>query len=161
MNNRNFVRYGSHQLPPAFSRVSLAWHSTTLEGSYAVDYSSHGVSIAIPGQYAAELPEEHQPVRVRLPVSQTWLSGRCIHARREADGSATLGVFFPDTADQQSLQRLLFEALNVPHQPGPFVSYEWEELVGKLCDSADPDLKRLGHQHLAQLRARQSDQATL
>jgi hypothetical protein len=52
---------------------------------------------------------------------------------------------------------MLFNALNSAKEPHRFVSYEWEELVGKLCNSDDPKLQRLGFQHLAQMKARQPD----
>jgi len=35
-----------------------------------------------------------------------------------------------------------------------FVCHEWEEFVGKLCDSEDPHLKEIGYQELAILKVK-------
>lgn len=156
MNNRNHVRYGSEQLTGSYRRVALSWQGKPLEGSYAVNYSAHGITVVIPAAaQRREIPAENDAVEVQLPVNQKRFGGRCVHCHREADGSLSMGIHFDDPADQECLQTLLCNALKVPEHS--FISYEWEELVGKLCNSEDPKLQQLGMHHLAQLRARQGE----
>ncbi|GFO67187.1 hypothetical protein GMLC_07660 [Geomonas limicola] len=156
MNNRNHVRYGSEQLPGIYRKVTLSWQGSALEGSYAVNYSAQGITVVIPAPaHPREIPVESATIRVQLPVNQRWFNGRCVHCHREADGSLSMGIHFDDPGEGEYLQTLLFNALKVPEHS--FVSYEWEELVGKLCSSDDPKLQQLGMQHLAQLRARQGE----
>lgn len=156
MNNRNHVRYGAEQLPGSYRKVALSWRGGPAQDSYVANYSAHGITVVIPPlAQPLEVPLEDDAVRVQLPVNRRWFGGRCVHCHLEADGSLSMGIHFDDPADQETLQTLLFSALKVPEHS--FVSYEWEELVGKLCNSDDPKLKQLGMHHLARLRARQGE----
>jgi len=158
MNKRSFVRYGSELLPGILSKATIAWAGTTLNESYVVNYSAHGIHIVIPPLASPfELPAENDVVKVLLPVAETWFTGNCVHVEHEGDGSICLGIHFQDAGEQNHLQTLLFNSLKAPEKTGSFVSYEWEELVGKLCASDDPNLKKIGYQHLAVLKARQQE----
>jgi hypothetical protein len=157
MNNRTYVRYGSAQLPDALGKVSVSWQDTSITLT-VVDYSAQGISVVIPPlDDGLQIPAIDDTVKVALPAHNAGFTGTCIHLRTEPDGSTTLGLFFADPKEQQELRTLLFKALNSVTAPCRFVSYQWEELVGKLCNSDDPKLKQLGHQHLAQMKAHQPD----
>jgi hypothetical protein len=157
MNNRSYVRYGSELLPAVLGRVTVTWQGTSI-ASYVSDYSAQGISVIIPpladGQ---QVPAIHDTLKVALPAQKNDFTGTCIHVRTEPDGSTSLGLFFTDPKEQQVLRTLLFNTLNSAKEPHRFVSYEWEELVGKLCNSDDPKLKKLGHQHLAKMKGLQSE----
>jgi hypothetical protein len=135
----------------------VSWQNTTIT-SNVVDYSAQGISVIIPPlDDGLQIPAIDDAIKVALPAHNTDFTGTCIHLRTEPDGSTTLGLFFADPEQQQELRTLLFKALNSVTAPYRFVSYQWEELVGKLCNSDDPKLKQLGHQHLAQMKERQHD----
>ena len=155
MNKRNFVRYGSQLLPGSLSKVTISWEENSLIGSYVVDYGPQGMSIIIPPlMNPLNIPEHNDTVRVLMPIDQMWFTGQCIHVNKESDGSVSMGIHFSDPKEQNYLKELLFNSLNVPGEPHSFVSYEWEELVGKLCDSEDPQLQKIGVHHLAVINGR-------
>jgi hypothetical protein len=155
MNQRNYVRYGSKLLPGSLSKVTISWEGTASLASYVVNYSAQGINVVIPPLVSApETPREHETVKVLMPIDQMWFTGTCIYVKNEQDGSISLGINFNDPKEQNYLKDLLFNSLKAPGgESHSFVSYEWEELVGKLCDSDDPQLKEIGNQHLAVMKA--------
>lgn len=153
MNKRNFVRYSSEQLPVSMSRATISWGENSLIAAYVVDYGPQGMSLAIPSQVSPlAIPKQQETVKVLIPTGQVWFCGQCVYAKGESDGSVSMGVYFPDPRDQKYLKDLLFTSLNVPAVTPAFVSYEWEELVEKMCDSPDPDLNKIGCHHRANLK---------
>lgn len=160
MNQRDYVRYGTEMLPSILSKVFVSWQGTPSIESYVVNYSTCGLNVVIPAislLHGRKIPKERDEVGVLLPVDRPWFNGKCIHVSKEADGSICLGIHFNDPDEQEFLQTLLFQSILPSNEAHYFVSYEWEELVGKLCDSDDPKLKRLGHHHLARLKAHQGE----
>jgi len=154
MNNRDFVRYGSELLPGSLSTATISWEGSPPFESYVANYSARGINVLIPGLLVpARLPKEKDTLRVLLPMDQTWFTGRCIYLKKGPDGSLSLGIYFDDPQEQSYLKDLLFHYLNTPSDSHHFVSYEWEELVAKLCDSDDPHLQKIGHQHRANIQA--------
>ena len=157
MNKRNFVRYDSELLPGSLRKVVVSWESNPSIGSYVINYCAQGINVLIPSvQIPPEIPKENETIKVLMPVDQMWFTGRCIYVKNELDGSVSLGIYFPDSKEQGYLKDLLFNSLNVPSNSHSFVSYEWEELVGKLCDSDDPQLQKIGNHHLAMIKAEQN-----
>jgi len=155
MNKRNFVRYGAELLPGSLSRVTISWEGHASIGSYVVDYSPQGMGLIIPATLnSLDIPKGAESVKVLMPVGRTWLNGQCVYARTEPDGSVSLGLHFSDPQERDYLKNLLFTSLKVPAESRSFVSYEWEELVGRLCDSEDPTLHKIGRHHLALIRER-------
>jgi hypothetical protein len=161
MNKRNSVRYGSELIPGNLSKVTISWQGKTLLGSYAANYCAHGIGVLIPPMLnPPEIPKEEETVKVLMPIDPMWFTGICMYVRNESDGSVSLGIYFSEPKEQVYLKDLLFDSLNVPSDLNSFVSYEWEELVGKLCNSDDPRLKEIGHHHLAILKTKQEDSRT-
>jgi hypothetical protein len=156
MNKRNFVRYGSELLPGSLSKVTISWEGHASIGSFVVDYGPQGLSLVIPPMLSpVEIPQEAATVKVLMPIDQTWFTGQCVYARNETDGSVSMGVHFSDPKEQTLLKDLLFTSLNAPGDAHSFVSYEWEELVGKLCESEDPQLQKIGCHHRAIIKQKQ------
>ena len=154
MNNRDFVRYGSELLPGNMSKATISWEGSAPFGSYVVNYSARGINVLIPAlQIPAKLPKEKETLSVLLPIDQRWFTGRCIYLQKGPDGALSMGIYFNDPKEQSYLKDLLFHYLNTPRDSHNFVSYEWEELVAKLCDSDDPHLQKIGHHHRANIRA--------
>ena len=161
MNKRDFVRYGSEVLPEGLSRVTVSWGGNSQIVSYVVNYCAHGISISIPALLSpSELPNEKDTIMVLMPVDQRWFTGICIYARNESNGSVSIGIDFCYPEEQKYLKDLLFNALNAPSELHSFVSYEWEELVEKMCDSEDLQLKKVGYHHLAIIKAKQEKEKT-
>jgi hypothetical protein len=156
MNQRNTVRYSSELLPGNLSKVTISWQGNSSIGSYVVNYSAQGINLLIP-QVSTPLtiPGEGDTVMVLMPIDQIWLTGTCIFASKESDGSVSVGIHFDDPKEQNYLKDLLFNSLSVPIPSQSFVKYEWEELVAKMCDSDDPQLNKIGQHHLAIIKARQ------
>jgi len=152
MNNRDFVRYDSELLPGGLSKATVSREGKPAFGSYIINYSARGINVMIPpSQIPPELPRVNDTFRVLMPIDQNWFTGRCIYSNQEPDGSVSMGVHFCDPKEQNHLKDLLFTALNSPKGSHSFVSYEWEELVAKLCASDDPHLQDIGHQHRANI----------
>jgi hypothetical protein len=152
MNNRDFVRYGSELLPGGLSKATISVEGKPVFGSHIINYSARGINIMIPPlPLPPGLPKVNDTVRVLMPIDQTWFTGRCIYSNKEQDGSVSMGVHFCDPKEQDYLKNLLFTALNSPKSSHSFVSYEWEELVAKLCASDDPHLQDIGHHHRANI----------
>jgi hypothetical protein len=162
MNKRNSVRYGSELLPGSLSKVTLSWGEYTLIGSYVVNYCANGISIQLPATLSpAKLPKEKDTVKVLMPIDELWFTGTCIYIKKDSDTAVSMGIYFYIPEEQKYLRDLLYTSLNVPAESHSFVSYEWEELVGRLCDSEDPELKKIGCHHRDALRSHQdSPQAT-
>jgi hypothetical protein len=156
MNQRNTVRYSSELLPGSLGKVTISWQGNSSIGSYVVNCSTQGINLLIP-PYSTPLtnPAENDTVLVLMPTDQIWLTGTCIYASDESDGSVSLGIHFHDPKDQTYLKDLLFNTLSVPSPSPSFVKYEWEELVARMCDSDDPQLNKIGQHHLAIIKARQ------
>jgi hypothetical protein len=157
MNNRDFVRYGSELLPGSLSKATVAREGKPAFTSYVVNYGAQGINVLIPPlQIPPELPKVEETVRVLMPIDQMWFTGKCIFLKKGQDGSVSIGIHFYDPKEQHYLKDVLFNSLNAPKGSRSFVSYEWEELVTRLCESDDPHLQKLGLHHRANI---QSDQA--
>ena len=156
MNKRDSVRYGSELLPGSLSKASISWEGSSAVGSYVVNYCAQGVNVLIPRLLVPhDIPQEKDTVKVLLPIDQRWFTGSCIYARKESDGSVSLGINFSNPEEQSYLKDLLYHSLNIPRDAHSFVSYEWEELVTKMCDSGDPQLSEIGRHHREVIRAKQ------
>ena len=153
MNNRDEVRYDAGALPAGMGRACLAWQEHAAIGAQVVNYSAHGIRVSIaPSQYPSDIPQKKDLVRVRMPVDEQWFSGMCVFATREQDGSLSLGVYFYKPEEQNYLKSLLFNSLGTPCPENTFVSYQWEELITRLCSSEDPRLKEMGEEKRRALR---------
>lgn len=153
MNNRNFVRYDTDDLAPVLAKVTLSWEGVSAVESSVANYSARGMNVVVSLSQGQAVPTREAPVQVRLPKHKSWLDGTCIHVESEGEGSIRLGLHFGDEGQQRYLQNLLFNSLKHSEEPQYYPSYQWEELVTKLCGSDNPELKKLGRRHLAGIRA--------
>jgi len=146
MNQRDHVRYDNSFFPVEMSEVVVSWGGRSL-ASKVVNYSAHGMRVSVPPESApATIPCKKDEVQVRLAVEECCLSAMCVFATPENDGSLSIGLYFYNPDEQNHLQNLLFKRLNARHPVDSFVSYEWEERVGRLCDSEDPCLRKIGEE---------------
>jgi hypothetical protein len=120
--------------------------------SVVANYCALGMKVIIPSlPVSTELPKINDSVKVRLPADangQACFTGICVHAAKAADGSVSMGIFFHDPGEQTHLHKLLFASLNEPHCAPSFVSHEWEELVAKLCNLDDEEIKKIGNREM-------------
>lgn len=145
MNKRNAVRYDSELLLGKLSKVTISWSENVSIESRVENYCAHGIRVSffpLPGP--ATIPMKNDTVRVLMPVEGIWLSGMCVYASNEPDGSASLGIYFYKPNEQNYLGAFLRKALNRAARKGSFVKHEWEELVAKLCSSGEPALMEVG-----------------
>ena len=153
MNMRNSVRYDSDLLPESMSTVTISWAENSKVESYVVNFCTHGIRVSLPSeQCPAYLPKKNDTVKVHMPIYEQWFTGMCIYATNENDQTVSMGIYFYNPSEHNLLHSLLVRSLNDPPQMSPFVSYEWEELVTRLCDSEDPDFKCIGYNELAILK---------
>lgn len=156
MNKRNFVRYNSDLLSPMLSKATLTWNGRASITSNVVNCSAQGINLRLPSlPIQSDIPAQNDEVKVLLPVHQRWFTGRCVHVERDSEGTVSLGIHFTEPSEQEILKTSLFHSLNTVSHAGSFVSYEWEELVAKLCNSDNPKLKKIGRHHLATIQADQ------
>jgi len=157
MNKRDHVRYDAELLPGSLSKVTISWEGRPAFDSYVVNCCPQGINVLIPPmQSPTDLPKEKDSVNVLMPIDQMWFTGECVYVRSDSTGSVSMGINFNDPKEQAYLKDLLFKSLNVPSNVHAFVSYEWEEMVSKLCASEDPQLQDIGNHHLADIKAKQN-----
>ncbi len=145
MNKREYVRYDTRAFPGNMGEAAISWQGQSEIASAVANCSAHGIKVSIAHSLAPpDLPKKKDIVKVRMPIDDMWFTGMCIFAAKEADGSVSMGIYFYKPEEQNYLKDLLFKALEAPSSPDSFVSYQWEELVARLCDSDDPELKRIG-----------------
>jgi hypothetical protein len=120
--------------------------------SVVANYCALGMKVIIPSlSVPADLPKIHDSIKVLLPTDaneEAWFTGICVHAAKEADGSVSLGIYFHNPSVQTHLYKVLFTSLNKPLYAPSFVSHEWEELVNKLCNIDDEDIKKIGNREM-------------
>lgn len=159
MDQRHAIRYDSELLPKKMTTTTLALAEDISVESQVVNYCTLGIKVVIPPSAApAGPPKKNDLVRVLLPVAadeRAWFTGRCVHAMTKSDGSVDMGIYFHRPDEQDHLHTLLITALNKPQQAPAFISHEWEELVSKLCDFDDPEMKEIGHREMDVIKARQ------
>jgi hypothetical protein len=138
--------------------ISLMGNCCAIE-SVVANYCALGMKVIIPSlPDPAEPPKINDSVKVLLPTDdneQTWFTGTCVHAAKESNGSVSLGIFFHDPNDQTHLYKLLFASLNEPLCTPSFVSHEWEELVAKLCNVDDEEIKKIGNREMDIIKMQQ------
>ena len=156
MNKRDAVRYKSDLFPESMAKVTVSWDDFSPVVANVIDYGAHGLKVTIPSlQHPVEPPKKNNTVRVKLLMDEMWFSGMCISATREPDDSVTLSVYFYNPHEQNHLKKLLCNSLTEHHRSGSFISYEWEELVDKLCNADEPHLQKIGNHHKSILIAKQ------
>ena len=145
MNMRHSTRYSFELLPDNFNTVTILWDDNAPIKSKVVNYSAHGIMVLISLlQIEFDIPKENDTIKVLMPIDQMWLTGKCVSSTNKQDGFFTMGIYFYNPTEQNYLQNMLIKSLNKNHQPLSSVSYEWEELVDKLCNSDDPFLMKIG-----------------
>ena len=145
MNKRHSVRYDSDLLPKRLDKVSVSLMGNSSIESHVVNYCALGIRISIPpAEFPIDCPKKNETIKVLLPIDSLWLTGMCVYAAKEPDGSVSMGIYFYNPSEQNRLYNLLINSLNVPTLTSSFVSREWEELVEKLCASDDPRLQKIG-----------------
>lgn len=145
MNKRNSVRYDSDLLLGGPSKVSISWEKNSSIESHVMNYCAHGIRVSIPPVLTPDdLPQKNDTVRVFMPIERLWLTGMCVYAEAEPEGSISIGIYFHKPDEQNYLSTFLRNSLNRPGQKSSFVKHEWEERVAKLCGSEDPKLSKIG-----------------
>jgi len=145
MNKRDAVRYDSELLLERLNKVTISWSENVPIESHVENYCAHGVKVSISSlTVPAVMPKKNDTVRVLMPMDKVWLSGMCVYASNEPDGSASIGLYFFKPDEQNYLSGFLRKALNRSVRKDFFVKHEWEELVGKLCSSGEPSLVEIG-----------------
>jgi len=145
MKERHSARYDTHLLPKSLSKVTISWGVDSSVEANVANFCSHGMRVIITlAMSPADLPKKNDAIKVKLPIVQVWLTGICIYVTNERDGSVSIGVYYFVPIEQNYLNKFLSNNLDVPLQECSFVSYEWEELVEKLCNSNDPKLRYVG-----------------
>ncbi len=152
MDNRHSVRYASELLPKKMTTTAISVMGNSAVETVVTNYCALGMKVIIPSHsVTAEPPKINDNVKVLLPTDtnvETWSTGICVHTAKEADGSVSLGIYFHDPGEQAHLYKLLFSSLNKPLYAPSFVCHEWEELVAKLCDLDDENLKKIGNREM-------------
>ena len=152
MDKRHSVRYASELLPEKMTTTTISLPGDCTVESVVANYCALGMKVIIPSlSVPAEPPKINDSVKVLLPTDtneEAWITGICVHTAKEADGSVSLGIYFHDPSEQTHLYKLLFSSLYESFYTPSFVSHEWEELVGKLCDLDDENLKKIGNREM-------------
>ncbi|GFE62843.1 PilZ domain-containing protein [Geobacter sp. AOG2] len=156
MDQRHAIRYDSELLPKKLATTTILLGEDRSLESQVVNYCALGMKVIIPPAVIPDdPPKKNDTVRVLLPVTggaQLWFTGMCVHAEKEQDGSVAMGIYFYNPTEQNHLHALLFTSLNELFQAPAFIRHEWEELVGKLCDFDDPEMKEIGHREMDIIR---------
>jgi len=156
MNKRDAVRYSSKLLPESMSKVTILWDGNPPIEANVMNYCAHGMRVIIPPLHAPnKKARESETVLVQVSSDETWFTGMCVSATKGQDSSISLGIYFYNPSEQNYLRELLNKSLSENYQPSTFVSYQWEEIVDKLCDSEDSHLKEIGCKAKDILRIRQ------
>jgi hypothetical protein len=145
MQLRHAVRYDTHLLPNSLNKVTISWGMDSSSESSVANFCAHGMGVVVPlSIQQMEAPKKNDAIKVKLPFVHMWLTGMCIYAKNEIDGSTSVGIYFYVPTEQNYLNKLLSNNLHVPLQEFSFVCHEWNEFVEKLCNSEDPKLKNIG-----------------
>jgi hypothetical protein len=145
VNQRDDVRYSSGVLPEAFCKVVVSWDDSFPVEAHVVDCSAKGLKISlVSGQeYETKAPRKGDGIKVRMPMDGRWITGRCASVV-EKNRSLSIAMWFENPDEQAWFRDRFYRSLNNNHNPGPFVSHEWEELIFNLCNSEDPELQQIG-----------------
>ena len=145
MKVRHSARYDIQLLPKSLSRVTISWGVDSSVEANVANFCTHGMRIIIPALIdQADLPRKNDAIKVKLSIVKVSLTGMCIYVTHEADGSVAIGIYYYVPVEQNFLNKLLSKNLNVPLQECSFVCHERVEFIEKLCNSEDPDLRRIG-----------------
>ncbi|MFZ4856661.1 MAG: hypothetical protein ACOYL3_09715 [Desulfuromonadaceae bacterium] len=145
MKERHIKRYYTQLLPNSLSKVTVFWGTDSSAEANVANFCTHGMRIIIPTLIdQADLPRKNDAIKVKLSIVKVSLTGMCIYVTHEADGSVAIGIYYYVPVEQNFLNKLLSKNLNVPLQECSFVCHERVEFVEKLCNSEDPDLRRIG-----------------
>ena len=149
---RNSIRYCSERLPESLSKVTISWGANFSFESDVVNCCTHGIKVLMPPLVImSDIPKKNDTVKVLIPIDNTWITGMCVHVANEPEGTVSMGIYFYHPTEQNYLHNLLGVAKS---QSDSFVCHEWEELVDKLCNLEDPELKVLGYHELDILKAK-------
>jgi hypothetical protein len=155
MKERNSLRYASELLPEDLLRVTISWGVGSSLESEVVNICAHGIRVLIPvSKIMSNLPKKNDAVKLLILRDHIWITGMCIYVTNESGGAVSMGIYFYHPSEQNYLNVLLSSTLDVLPQPDSFVCHEWEEFVGKLCNSEDPHLKEIGYHELDVLKSK-------
>jgi hypothetical protein len=145
MHERHSIRYDAELLPEDLKNVTVSWGENASFETAVRNCCALGIRVSLPPLTPhAGLPKKKDTVRVHMPIGRTWLTGMCVYAANEPDGSVSMGIYFYNPSEQNHLNSVLSRSLSYQAQLDRFISHEWEELVARLCISEDPDLKEFG-----------------
>jgi len=136
MKERHSVRYETQLLPKSLRKVTVSWGVDSSIESEVANFCTHGMKVIIPPSMPqTDIPKKNDTIKVKLPIVQVWLTGKCIYATIEPDGSVSMGICYFVPIGQNDLNELLSKTIKVPLQSCSSVCQEREEIVGKQCNS--------------------------
>ena len=92
--------------------VTIQWESGSQIEAELGNCSAQGVRAIIQSELVPEtIPQPNDTILAKMLHTRVWLTGRCIYASGEEDGSLSIGIFFPNPYEQNHIQHLLYEAL--------------------------------------------------
>jgi hypothetical protein len=145
MNKRDSVRYDSDLLPETLDKVIISWEGSPPVESNVLNCCSRGMKIIISTTSSlTNFPNKKDILKVHIPKIKMSLTGMCVSVTKEADNSISMGIYLINPSEQNVFKDYLHESLKHILPQDFFISYEWEELVDKLCLSDDPKLKHIG-----------------
>ena len=154
MRERYSTRHDIQLSPKNLRKVTILWgldHSVKCD---VVNFCTHGMKVNIPPPLPqTALPKKNVVVKVKLPIIDHLFTGMCVYVANDTEYAISMGIYFYSPLEQNYINKLLSENLNVPLEECSFICHEWEEFVEKLCNSEDPELRKIGFREKEMLEA--------
>ena len=138
MKKRRSVRYDTQILPKSLCKVTVSWGVDLSAEAEVANFCTHGMKVILPPlEPPAPIPKKHDTIKVKLPIVQVWLTGKCIYATVADDGSVAMGICYLVPIAQNDLNELLYKTFKSPLRTCSSSCLEWEDLAGRQCPSED------------------------
>lgn len=81
------------------------------------NFCTHGMKVVLPYlEPLTVIPRKNDTIKVKLPIIHMWLTGKCVYATYDPDGSVSIGICHFVPIEQNDLNELLGKTFDVPLQ---------------------------------------------
>jgi len=130
MRERRSTRHDTQLIPNSLCKVTVSWAVDSTVEAVIVDFCAHGMKVLFElTQLPAAVPKKNDTIKVKLPIVQVWLNGKCVYVKREPGDSVSMGICYLVPIEQNDFKELLGKIFNTTLQPCSADCHELDDLL--------------------------------
>ncbi len=118
MKERRSTRHDTQLIPNSLCKVTVSWALNSAVDAEVVNFCAHGMKVVFELlELPVTVPRKNDIIKIKLPIVQLWLTGKCVYVIGENGGPVSMGICYLVPLEQKDFKELLGKIFNNTLQP--------------------------------------------